>query len=75
MGKRDLLKRLNDGMVICAEDFLFEAERRGYLASGEFVPELSFDSFNQGAIFLKGCCNIMPIHIESLFLKMNSINH
>ena len=43
MKKRNLLERLEDGAVICAEGFLFEAERRGYLASGEFVPELALD--------------------------------
>ena len=44
MKKRNLLSRLNDGAVICAEGFLFEAERRGYLASGEFVPELALEN-------------------------------
>ena len=43
MKKRGLLERLNQGVVICAEGFLFEAERRGYLASGEFVPELALE--------------------------------
>lgn len=42
--KRGLLKRLSEGPVICAEGFLFEAERRGYLASGEFVPELALEN-------------------------------
>ena len=42
--KRGLLERLNEGPVICAEGFLFEAERRGYLASGEFVPELALEN-------------------------------
>ena len=44
MKKRNLLSRLNDGAVICAEGFLFEADRRGYLASGEFVPELALEN-------------------------------
>ena len=44
MSKRGLLERLNKDTVICAEGFLFEAERRGYLASGEFVPELALDN-------------------------------
>ena len=43
MNKRNLLERLEKDTVICAEGFLFEAERRGYLASGEFVPELALD--------------------------------
>ena len=44
MSKKGLKERLDQGPVICAEGFLFEAERRGYLASGEFVPELALDS-------------------------------
>src|SRR5690625_4271354 len=32
-------ERLVAGPVICAEGFLFELERRGYLTAGEFVPE------------------------------------
>ena len=44
MHKQGLLARLKNGSVICAEGFLFEAERRGYLASGEFVPELALEN-------------------------------
>jgi len=44
MNKRNLLDRLDNETVICAEGFLFEAERRGYLASGEFVPELALEN-------------------------------
>ena len=29
--------------LICAEGYLFEMERRGYLTSGEFVPEVALD--------------------------------
>src|SRR5438128_7508417 len=35
-----LLERLEAGMVICAEGYLFELERRGYLQAGAFVPEV-----------------------------------
>jgi methionine synthase I (cobalamin-dependent) len=35
-----LLERLNDGVVICAEGYLFELERRGYIQAGAFVPEV-----------------------------------
>jgi betaine-homocysteine S-methyltransferase len=35
-----LLERLKDGPVICAEGYLFECERRGYLQAGAFVPEV-----------------------------------
>src|SRR5260370_21951176 len=34
-----LLERLDAGPVICAEGYLFEFERRGYLQAGAFVPE------------------------------------
>ncbi len=40
---RTLTDRLDDGPVICAEGFLFELERRGYLAAGEFVPEVALE--------------------------------
>ena len=43
MKKESLLERLNKGPVICAEGFLFEIERRGYLSSGEFVPMVSLE--------------------------------
>jgi betaine-homocysteine S-methyltransferase len=35
-----LLERLGEGPVICAEGYLFEFERRGYLQAGAFVPEI-----------------------------------
>ncbi|MDQ6772629.1 MAG: homocysteine S-methyltransferase family protein [Candidatus Dormibacteraeota bacterium] len=35
-----LLEMLADGPVICAEGYLFECERRGYLQAGAFVPEV-----------------------------------
>ena len=40
---RDLTERLDAGPVICAEGFLFELERRGYLSAGEFVPEVALE--------------------------------
>jgi betaine-homocysteine S-methyltransferase len=39
----DLLARLKQGGVICAEGYVFELERRGYLQAGAFVPEVLFD--------------------------------
>src|SRR5208337_2148041 len=33
-----LMKRLAAGPVICAEGYVFELERRGYLQAGAFVP-------------------------------------
>lgn len=41
--KRGLLERLDEGGVVCAEGFLFEMERRGYLSAGEFVPEVALE--------------------------------
>lgn len=38
--KLGLLERLQQGPVICAEGYLFELERRGYLQAGSFVPEV-----------------------------------
>jgi len=38
-----LLERLEEGPVICAEGYLFELERRGYLQAGAFVPEVVLD--------------------------------
>jgi len=39
-----LLERLAQGPVICAEGYLFEFERRGYLQSGAFVPEIVLEN-------------------------------
>lgn len=38
-----LLDRLRQGVVVCAEGYLFECERRGYLQAGAFVPEVVLD--------------------------------
>jgi betaine-homocysteine S-methyltransferase len=37
------MARLKEGAVICAEGYVFELERRGYLQAGAFVPEVLFD--------------------------------
>ncbi len=40
-GNQGLLDRLEGGgTVICAEGYLFECERRGYLQAGAYVPEV-----------------------------------
>ena len=39
MGK-NLIERLDEGPVLCAEGYLFAMERRGYLQAGAFVPEV-----------------------------------
>lgn len=38
-----LLERLERGPILCAEGYLFELERRGYLQAGPFVPEAVLD--------------------------------
>jgi len=43
MARKGLLERLKAGPVICAEGYLFELERRGYLQAGAYVPEVVLD--------------------------------
>src|SRR5919204_4031842 len=40
MRSPSLLERLPGGPLICAEGYLFECERRGYLQAGAYVPEV-----------------------------------
>ena len=40
---KTLTERLDDGLVLCAEGYLFELERRGYVKAGPFVPEAVLD--------------------------------
>ena len=39
----DLSAMLKSSPVVCAEGYLFECERRGYLQAGAFVPEVVLD--------------------------------
>ena len=39
-GPPSLVERLEQGFVVCAEGYVFELERRGYLQAGGFVPEV-----------------------------------
>jgi betaine-homocysteine S-methyltransferase len=41
--KRTLAERLGDGVVIGAEGYVFELERRGYVKAGPYVPEVVLD--------------------------------
>jgi betaine-homocysteine S-methyltransferase len=41
--KKGMLERLAAGPGICAEGYLFELERRGYVQAGAFVPEVVLD--------------------------------
>jgi betaine-homocysteine S-methyltransferase len=38
-----ILDRLKRGVVIAAEGYLFEMERRGYVKAGPYVPEVVLD--------------------------------
>lgn len=40
---KGILERLADGIVLGAEGYLFELERRGYVQAGPFVPEVVLD--------------------------------
>jgi betaine-homocysteine S-methyltransferase len=44
MMKRGLLERLDADGIVCAEGYLFEMERRGYLSAGAFVPEVALEN-------------------------------
>lgn len=43
MASGNLLERLEAGPVICAEGYVFEMERRGYVQAGAYVPEVVLD--------------------------------
>jgi betaine-homocysteine S-methyltransferase len=38
-----LAERLSQGPVLCAEGYVFELERRGYISAGAYVPEVVLD--------------------------------
>jgi betaine-homocysteine S-methyltransferase len=38
-----LLEKLQNGPVLCAEGYVFELERRGYIKAGAYVPEVVVD--------------------------------
>ena len=40
---RTLQQRLSEGVVLGAEGYVFELERRGYIQAGPFVPEVILD--------------------------------
>lgn len=41
--KVGLLEKLQNGPVLCAEGYVFELERRGYIKAGAYVPEVVVD--------------------------------
>src|SRR6202007_2780394 len=40
---RGILQRLQEGVVIGGEGYVFELERRGYIKAGPYVPEVVLD--------------------------------
>ena len=44
MDKAGLLERLDRGIVLGAEGYVFELERRGYVQAGPYVPEVVLDA-------------------------------
>ena len=44
MAGEGLLQRLAQGPMICAEGYLFELERRGFVQAGPYVPEVVLDA-------------------------------
>lgn len=46
MTSKKLQERLAEGPVICAEGYVFEMERRGYVQAGPYVPEVVLDHPN-----------------------------
>lgn len=47
---QNLLQRLSSNPVLCAEGYIFELERRGYIKAGAYVPEVVLD--HPGAVEL-----------------------
>src|SRR6202035_2528002 len=43
MAGRGILERLAQGVVLGAEGYVFELERRGYIKGGPYVPEVVLD--------------------------------
>ncbi|MEO9139814.1 MAG: homocysteine S-methyltransferase family protein [Jatrophihabitans sp.] len=42
--QRTFAQRLDDGVVVGAEGYVFELERRGYIKAGPYVPEVILDA-------------------------------
>ena len=42
--RRSLEQRLAEGVVIGAEGYVFELEKRGYIKAGPYVPEVILDA-------------------------------
>ncbi len=60
---RSILERLKNGIVLGAEGYVFELERRGYIKAGPYVPEVVLD-FPEAVKelhreFLRAGCEVM----------------
>jgi hypothetical protein len=51
--KRSLVERLNQEGAICAEGFLFEMERRGYLTAENLYLKLRWNILKPLKIYIK----------------------
>jgi betaine-homocysteine S-methyltransferase len=58
--KENLSEKLEKGVVLVAEGYIFELERRGYVKAGPFVPE----------VVLKFPDAVKELHLE--FLRMGT---
>lgn len=63
--KESLIERLEKGVVLVAEGYIFELERRGYLKAGPFVPE----------VVLEHPEAVKELHREFLILKRHAQYH
>ena len=54
------MERLSQGVVLGAEGYLFELERRGYLKSGPYVPEVVLDGRRRWRSFIASSCTREP---------------
>ena len=70
--KKDLITRLNEGPIMCAEGYLFAMERRGYLSAGPFVPEVVLE--HPEVVVLKLLLEQMDLLIDNLFFPLQKGN-
>ena len=62
MNNKDILKRLDEGIVLGDGGYIVELEQRGYVVTGAFTPEISL-------IYPEA---FMELHWRLLWLQGNS---
>ena len=60
------LQRLEKGIVLGAEGYLFELERRGYLKAGAYVPEVVIEYPNAVKELHRELPECFEVHIDRL---------